>query len=159
MITLIQGLRSLTYYEDGIVPPPVDPPVDPGGGGGTLIPDPPTLNYPAFPTSIRAVRGAQKNTVYRSRSSVFGGGYWDSSADGLNPETFTLSPTFRGLNLTRRNQLNTFIRNVGGHRPFYFLMDGNVFGLFSLLSISETSMGGDYWEITMELQNRYRADG
>lgn len=165
MITLLELPRTLAYYDDGTV---TQPPGTGGGGtgGGSTPnpppvppPNPPSANYPAFPTSIRAIRGAQRNTSYRNRSVQFGSGYWDASPDGLNPETFTLSPTFRGLTLARRNQLNSFIRNVGGHTPFYFLVDGNEFELFSLISISETSMGGDYWEISLELQNRHRADG
>jgi phage-related protein len=60
------------------------------------------------------------STTYRSINVQFGDGYSQGAPDGINAEERELNIECVYLTIAQAQALDTFLKNHGGHRPFFF---------------------------------------
>ncbi len=75
----------------------------------------PTFTPPKPPSP-----GTERKPELKIKTTEFGDGYTQETADGLNHIRRTISLTWETLTPTERNTIDSFMTERGGYLPFYY---------------------------------------
>lgn len=99
--------------------------------------------------------GAAGTVTYRTREAVFGDGYSQVVADGINNRTQTWPLAFEG-SLTEMQEVLAFFDRHGGTKSFYWTPPTETDPLlFRVSNVTFTSSGGGVYRVSADFKQAF----
>lgn len=116
-----------------------------------------TVTIPTFPTGDFDIDFGSNNEVnFAVLESVFGDGYIQRTADGLNSNRDTWNATWTNLTDAESALIFAFLRARGGYQPFYYQAPGDgVLKQWTARDVKRKPTGYAYWQISATLKQEF----